>query len=95
MSGKTIAIIAYITIVGWVVALILNSNERSSFAAFHIRQMLGIIIMFMLTPIPIIGWAISVFAVVCWVIGIVGAVSERETPVPFAGEHFQKWFAAL
>lgn len=41
---KTISVLAYIPIVGWLIALIMNSDKSSgekSYNAFHLRQGLG------------------------------------------------------
>ena len=37
-EGKTIAIISYITIIGLIIAFIMNQSKKNSFASFHIRQ---------------------------------------------------------
>lgn len=34
MDGKTKAIIAHITIIGWIIAIVLNSSEKDEFASF-------------------------------------------------------------
>ena len=36
-SGKNVAIIAHITIIGWVVALIMNNQNRTEIGSFYIR----------------------------------------------------------
>jgi len=44
---KTVGIVAYMTLIGWIIALVMNGDkkgEEKSFNAFHIRQMLGLII---------------------------------------------------
>lgn len=96
MNGKTIAIVSYITIIGWVIALILNNNEKNSFASFHIRQSLGINLLAMvLSFIPFIGWILGIAVFIFWVIGLFAAISERTVPVPVIGELFQDWFKTL
>ena len=42
ISGKTIAIIAYLTLIGLIIAYLLNNSHRDGFANFHIRQSLGL-----------------------------------------------------
>lgn len=102
LDPRTISIIAYLTLVGWIVAVVLN-NPRSELASFHIRQSLGI---FALTAaigmvgwIPILGWLIALLgglgAALLWILGILGAIREEQKPVPFLGEQFQEWFQAL
>lgn len=44
---KTVGIVAYMTLIGWIIALVMNGEkkgEEKSFGAFHLRQMLGLII---------------------------------------------------
>ena len=61
MKPKTIAIVAYLTIIGWIIALVMNNNNKSEFASFHIRQSLGIILLGVagriVGELPLIGWA--------------------------------------
>src|SRR5699024_11914324 len=54
-EGKGLAIVAYITIIGLIVALILNQEKKNPFTAFHVRQSLGI---------GLLGIAISVVNVI-------------------------------
>lgn len=93
MNGKTIAIVSYITIIGWVIALVLNSSEKNSFASFHIRQALGLNLLWMvLSIIPFFGWMIGLALVV---MGLLTAIGDRMVPVPFVGVYFQDWFKTL
>ena len=41
-EGKTIAIISYITWIGLLIAFFMHNEKRNAFAAFHIRQSIGI-----------------------------------------------------
>jgi hypothetical protein len=34
MDGKTKAIVAHITIIGWIIALVINSNDKDEFASY-------------------------------------------------------------
>jgi hypothetical protein len=49
-EDKTAAIIAYLTLIGFIVAIIINSGKKTKLGAFHLRQVLG----FALTII--VGW---------------------------------------
>jgi hypothetical protein len=42
MDGKTKAIVAHITWIGWLISLIINSSQRDEIASYYIRQTLGI-----------------------------------------------------
>ncbi|MDQ8186999.1 hypothetical protein [Pelagicoccus sp. SDUM812002] len=102
MDPKTRGIIAYITLIGWVIALVTNTPKDEQ-TSFHIRQMLGIMLIglasSMLTVIPILGliiWPLgTIAAFVLWVIGLISAIEGSRKPVPFIGEHFQDWFKGL
>ncbi len=103
MDGKTKAIVAHLTLVGWIIALVLNSSEKDDFASFYIRQNLGIILIGVaagiIVVIPILGWLASmvlwIYALVCWIISIIGAIQGEIKEVPILGDKFQEWFKAI
>ncbi len=102
-SGKNIAIIAYITLIGLIIAFVMNNDKKDAFASFHIRQSLGLMVaglaLSVLNVVPFLGWIIAVFGslflLVLWVIGLMNAINGKETPVPVLGEYFAKWFASV
>jgi len=102
-EGKTIAIIAYITIIGLLIAIILNNEKKNTFAAFHIRQGLGIglsqLVIGMIAIIPFLGWLIfivgSLLILIMWISGLFSALNGREKPVPILGEKYQEWFKGV
>lgn len=105
-DGKTVGIIAYITLIGWIIALVMHNSNKTDFGAFHIRQMLGIIILgFILWVInwilaaalgtAILGWIIQLAIFVLWLIGFIGAIQGEKKPVPVVGEQFQQWFKGI
>ena len=75
-SGKTVAILSYITLIGLIVAFVMNGEQKnkSELGAFHLRQALGIyltsfsmmIASFILVFIPIIGWIIAILIYLCY-----------------------------
>ena len=83
MDTKTTSIIAYITLIGLIVALCAGDREG---AKFHINQALVIWLFGFLSGIPIIGafWAIFIF--VCWIMGLIAAINQEEKPVPLIGQ---------
>lgn len=104
MDGKSIAIISYLTIAGWVIALVMNSNNKSQLAIYHIRQSLFIMLLgiafyiaqTMLLFIPYLGWLVSqlLFPVglalfVLWIMGLISAINGEEKPMPIIGEKVQ------
>ncbi len=102
MDPKTIAIISYITLIGWIVAVVMN-NPKRELASFHIRQSLGILALLaasgIVAIVPFIGWIAAVVGwlggVILWIIGILGALQGEMKPVPFLGDKFQEFFQAL
>jgi uncharacterized membrane protein len=95
MDGKTKAIVAHLTLIGWIIALVLNSQEKDEFASFYIRQMLGLLILSFVTIIPKIGLFLWLAVAVLWVISLIGAASGEKKLVPLLGEQFQDWFKGI
>ncbi len=98
MNKKATDIVAYATLVGFIVAMVAGDRENSK---FHLNQALVILIaeviasaIASLSLIKYIGWifglvggAAGVFCTVCWVIGFVRAIVGDETPVPVLGQY--------
>ncbi len=100
MDDKTIAIISHITLVGWIVAIVMNSNNKSEHTSFYLRQMLGLMIIaaagsVLSYVISFIGMAISIIAIVLWVLSLISATSGEKKEVPVVGAYFQDWFKGL
>ncbi len=101
-DGKTMAIISYITWIGTIVAFIMNNDKKNSFAAFHIRQMIGLSLLSIALSVilrfanlGLAGSAIGLFPFVLWVIGFIGVVQGQEKSVPLLGDMFQDWFKGI
>ena len=96
MDGKVKAIVAHITLIGWIIALVLNSNEKDEFAGFYIRQTLGLMLfgiaISIIPIINIIGWLV-VF--VLWLISLIGAIQGEKKETPYIGKYFQEWFKGI
>jgi len=99
-DGKTIGLIAYLTLIGLIIAFVMNNEKKNEFASFHIRQSLGLmltgLVLTIINVIPILGWIVSlfggVFLLILWVIGLIGAINGNKNEVPFLGTYYQKWF---
>ena len=95
-NGKVVAIIAHLTIIGWVIALIMNSQNRTEFGSFYIRQTLGIwLLTFVLSIIPIVGCFAAVIGIVLIIMSLINAASNKMDPTVVVGEYFQDWFKSL
>ena len=102
-QGKTVAIVAYLTIIGLIAALVMNNNLPSSLGRFHIRQSIGITVLVLaiglLTYIPGVGGIISmvggIILLLALVLGILSAVKAEEKGLPVVGGFFQSWFSMI
>jgi len=103
-EDKTVAIVSYLTLIGFIVAIIIHGNKKTKLGAFHLRQMLGfmltwiavVVCQFVLIFIPILGWlaifALYISMLALWVMGLVAAVNGQMKPMPVVGPLYQKWF---
>lgn len=101
-TGKGAAVVAYITIVGTIIAYFINIDNKNPFASFHIRQALGIHISYFLLGAFVsifdnimITYAFWIFIFVLWGYGIVTAIQGEAKEVPLLGAQFQKWFSTV
>jgi len=96
MDGKTKAIVAHITWIGWIIALILNSSEKDEIASFYIRQLLGLylfsIVISFIPVVNIVGWIITL---VFWIMSLIGAINGEQKELPLVGKYFQDWFKGI
>lgn len=91
MNKKTTDILAYITVFGLIIAFVAGDREASK---FHLNQALVIWLISIasgvvaIIPIvgTIVGLVVSIFCLVCWIIGLVGAVQGTENPAPLIGK---------
>ncbi|MFD1606025.1 hypothetical protein ACFSJW_05430 [Flavobacterium artemisiae] len=101
-EGKSIAITSYILIVGVLIAMSMNSENKNSFASFHIRQALGLSLTFIsfgaLTSnfdSFFITFPMWICVSVLWTYGIFTAIQGQMRPIPLLGGLFQKWFKSI
>lgn len=102
-EDKTVAILSYVTIIGFIVAIVMHQSHKTRLGAFHLRQVLGLVLTGLVGGIcgvvPILGWIMWFVAVVglfvLWILGLLAAVRGEMQPVPILGEHFQRWFAGV
>lgn len=103
-EDKTTAIVSYLTLIGFIVAIIMHGSKKTRLGAYHLRQSLGLMLTSIvvgvaatiLAFIPFIGWLAGVAAWVgilaLWIMGLLAAVNGEQKPVPVLGIHFQQWF---
>lgn len=83
MDKRMTDIVAYITWIGLLIAILAGDKENSK---FHTNQALVIMICSLASVIPCIGWIWGIFMLVCWFMGIIGAINGEEKPVPVVGK---------
>lgn len=95
-DGKNVAIIAHITIIGWIIALIMNGSNKTELGSFYIRQMLGLALIAVITSwIPIFNLLMGLVLLVAWIMSLVGALGGQMKPTFLFGKQFQEWFKGL
>src|SRR5690606_18168020 len=97
MTSKTISMIAYITIIGWLIAFLQSRETRTPLVKFHLEQALVVFIFSVLwaialrvlfSLIPALGMfatLLSLVPLVFIIIGIINASKEQLTPLPVIG----------
>jgi uncharacterized membrane protein len=106
-NGKVVAVVSYLFLIGWIIALILHLNNRTRLGAFHLRQSLGVALLgiavslskYVLHFIPLLSGTIilvlNVGLIVIWILGIITAAQGQEKPLPVVGDFFQKTFSGI
>ena len=102
-KGKIAAITSYILIIGVFIAMSMNSGEeKNTFASFHIRQALGLSLIFISLGLIIsnfdslmISISMWIFLSVLWTYGIFSAINGETKPIPLLGNYFQKWLGNI
>ena len=82
MDAKTTSIVAYLTWIGLLIAILLGDREG---AKFHVNQALVIWLFGLLGAIPCVGWIWGIFCFICAIIGFISALNGTEKEVPLLG----------
>lgn len=101
-EGKTFAVVAYLTLIGVLIAFFMNQEKRNSFVSFHVRQGLGLWLLYFIFGYVVSGfdnWTLTyafwIFFAVLFIYGIFGAISGQSNKVPLVGDLFQRLFKSL
>jgi len=101
-EGKTMALVAYLTLFGTLIAFFMNQDKRNPFTAFHVRQGLGlgllyIIIAFVVSSLDSMMASMSfwIFFSVLYIYGIFGAITGKLNKIPMLGDVFQNFFKSI
>jgi hypothetical protein len=95
-EDKTVAIVSYIYIVGWIIAFLIYGKNKTEFGAYHLRQALGLHITFHLFLLfGIVGKILSLLVVIFIIIGLIYAVQGDKKLVPIVGNFYQSIFKGI
>lgn len=103
MDNKTIAIISYITIIGWFIAYLIGKDNLDAFSKYHLRQSLGLALIGLVLnvlnfSISFLGIGLNIVGVlllILFIIGIVNAANNQMKPLPVIGQFFEDKFNFL
>lgn len=93
-EGKTAAIISYITVIGLLIAYIMNNSKQNAFTQFHIGQSVRIVVLSIANSVltyllpnslSIVTSIISLCILVLVILGIINAVNGKAVPLPVIG----------
>ncbi|MAN59778.1 MAG: hypothetical protein CMC08_08090 [Flavobacteriaceae bacterium] len=97
-QGKGIAITAYLTFIGLIIAYFLNRDQKSPFATWHIKNMFGLFLLLIcaiaLQDSPI-GFYIYWATFASWLFSLIMAVANQKIGIPVLSDKFQEWFTFL
>lgn len=109
MSNKTLSIVSYITLIGWLISYFSSTDQQPRDAAvvFHQKQSFGLfVISFVFSIITqIIGAIVPSIAMILslvslgflalMIIGILNASNEKQTALPIIGGFFTDKFSFI
>ncbi|MBR5799545.1 MAG: hypothetical protein IKY23_05735 [Lachnospiraceae bacterium] len=83
MDKRTTDIVAYLTWIGFLIAILSGDKEASK---FHLNQALVIMLFGLLSIIPCVGYVWGIVVLVFWVMGLISAINGEEKEVPVIGK---------
>jgi len=101
-QGKSKAIIAYITVVGLLIAISMNKDEPHEFATWHIKNMFGLTLMFFVSVVMsyqeyllLLGSIFFYGSALFWLFSFIMALANRKVGIPYLSNKFDQWFTFL
>lgn len=108
MNQKTLSILSYVTIIGWIIAYVKGKElqPKNDLVTYHLKQGLGffilsvivnVVLTIIITIIPALAVInyLGLVLFILWVFGIINAVNEQKKPIPVIGAMFEDKFAFL
>jgi len=101
-EGKTLGLVAYLTLIGTLIAFFMNRDKRNPFTSFHVRQGLGLGILYMIIAYVVssfnsmmVSMSFWVFFSILYFYGLFGAITGKMNKIPLIGDYFQKLFKSI
>jgi uncharacterized membrane protein len=101
MDDKTKSIVAHITLIGWIIAIVMNQSDKGPNTSFYLRQTLGLYILYVvgwvlgMITLNVITLIVSVAVLILWILSLLGALSGEQKASPIVGDMFQSWFKSI
>lgn len=108
MNNKTLSILSYITIIGWIIAFVKSKDltPKSDLVNYHLKQGFGIFIVSLIinialtiivSIIPALYFLsyIGYVIFILWIFGIINAANEQKKPIPVIGKAFENQFGFI
>lgn len=106
MNNKTLSIVSYITLIGWLISYFAGKENANSLLKYHLKQGLGLfitgvifniiltVIVFIIPSLYFLGYIGYAFWILA-IIGIINANNEIEKPLPIIGKLFEDKFSFI
>lgn len=95
-EDKTVAVVSYITLLGWIIAFIIYGKNKTELGAYHLRQSLGLHITYLLLLLfGVAGKILAVLIFIFAIIGLIYAIQCDKKPVPVLGDIYQSLFKGI
>jgi hypothetical protein len=94
-DGKNIAIIAHLTLIGWIIAVLMHQKHKTAIGSFYIRQVLGFMLLSLVSVIPVFGWILWLVVLAAWIMSLMAALGGQMKASFLFGRQFQDWFRSL
>ncbi|MGB1199585.1 MAG: hypothetical protein ACPG46_11090 [Thalassotalea sp.] len=89
--ARFVSTISYLTLLGWVVAIVLYGKNHSALACFHLRQSLGLIVTAaVLSFIPLFGWLLNIVLAIFWFVALYHTIVGQKFIIPVVGQFYQE-----
>jgi hypothetical protein len=101
ISARKKAVIGYVTIIGFLIAASMNSENKDTFTTKHLQNMFGIILLWICSQVSVF-YISSLFGDILWLLSLVlmgtqafRAYKSKDPNIPFLSCKFQQWFKFL